>query len=158
VEDIFGAGSTSGRLDHQDPPKQKSKASGLLQSPIKTVRSAFQGQLAKKITDNMAATEISHHHNVELIESHDSVLQAKTSREKLVATDRRNELLKARETELVRWTLDRHVTRVRALSEDPVFCQPRSSFQTTDRQGQLRTEWASYATHVSVIREICEIL
>jgi len=145
---IFGYGPKSGRLDGRVLQQPDSTAKKLVHEPIQTIKSSIQGQVAQKIAGNIAAAEIPHEHDVKIIEAQDTLLQANTTKEELEATERRDELLKAREAELVRWTLNRHVTRIKALSDSSVTCQPRGNFQIINEQGQSRTDWVSYFTHL----------
>ena len=143
----------SNRLDHDGPQPQskKSKVNDFVHNPIDTTKSVVQGEMSEKITANMVATEITHEHDVRLIEAEDTVREAKTSKDERLATGRLYELVRARQDEFVHWTLDRHLTRVKVMSKGTIpYCR-REEFQFTDRQGQPRMDWASWFTHVSFL-------
>ena len=148
----------SNRLDHDDPKPQskKSKVNDFVHNPIDTTKSAVQGEMSEKITANMVASEITHEHDVRLVEAEDAVLEAKTSKDERLATSRLDELVRARQDEFVHWTLDRHLTRVKVMSKGTIPYRRREEFQLTDRQGKPRMDWVSWFTHVScLIRKRC---
>ena len=153
VQDTSESKSSRSRLDHEDTHSQSksSKVHDLLHDPIKATKSTIQDLVAGNVAENMLATEIPHDHDVNLIESQDAVLQAKTSEDRLKATYKRDELVENRQNEFVRWTLDRHVTRVKVVSNDALPDRQKKDYQRTDKQGRVKTDWMSYCAHVSTL-------
>ncbi|KAA8612749.1 hypothetical protein A1F94_007115 [Pyrenophora tritici-repentis] len=57
-------------------------------------------------------------------------------------------MLRQRQNTYVRWSLDRHVTKLRVLPRNTIKLKPRSDFTTTDSQGTTTIDWKNYTTHL----------
>lgn len=89
-----------------------------------------------------------HGQEVDLVKAATAASHARTAEEKLQAEDRLAELLRQRQNTYVRWSLDRHVTKIRVLPRDTIKLKPRSDFERKDAQGNTTTDWRSYASHL----------
>jgi hypothetical protein len=118
-------------------------------NPVDTVKSKVSNQGNQQIAANIAAKEISHGKEVDLVNAHDAVTRATTEREKLLAIKDLSKLTKERQGTYARWSLDRHVTKVRRLPRESMVKKPQSQFMKKNSQGQLVTDWNAYGSHVS---------
>jgi hypothetical protein len=107
------------------------------------------GEGNEQIAANIAAKEIPHGEEVDLINAHDAIAKAKTEHEKLLAIDDVKRLMKERQSTYARWSLDRHVTKIRVLPRETMVKKPQSAFQKMDSQGHVVTDWHAYGSHVS---------
>ncbi|KFZ17840.1 hypothetical protein V501_01530 [Pseudogymnoascus sp. VKM F-4519 (FW-2642)] len=101
------------RLVHDLPVPEKTTIKKRLQNPVDTVKSVVAGQGGHQAASNLLAKEVSHRQEVELVKAHDEVLTASSEAVKLLAVKELGALMKARQDQYVRWTMDRHVTKVR---------------------------------------------
>ncbi|KAF2875857.1 hypothetical protein BDV95DRAFT_562773 [Massariosphaeria phaeospora] len=136
------------RLVHQLPPADKHGLKELLHDPVDTVKSKVSGQGNHQIAANIAAKEIPHGQEVELVKAQTAVDRARTEREKLLAIEDLSKLMKERQSTFVRWTLDRHITKVRVLPKGSVVKKSRSAFETINPSGDVVIDWRAYGEHL----------
>jgi hypothetical protein len=103
----------------------------------------------QEVAANIAAVEIHHGQEVDLVNAASAAEEATTEKEKAAATQTLSELLKQRQSTYVRWSLDRHVTRLRVLPRDTMEQKPKEAFEETDAQGNTIINWKAYGLHVS---------
>jgi hypothetical protein len=137
------------RLVHQLPIPDKANMKDFLHHPVDTVKSKVSDQGNQQVAANIAAKEIPHGEEVDLINAHDAVGRARTEHERLLAIDDVKRLMKERQSTYARWSLDRHVTKIRILPRETMVRKPQAAFQKKDVQGQIITDWNAYANHVS---------
>jgi len=128
----------------------KDNIKGFVEHPVKTVNDGIMNRGSHEAAANMAAKEIPYEQDKEILRAHDAVLEAGSDAEKERTTDNLEHLFKERQTNYVRWTLDRHVTNVRVLPRDLVAKEPLSKFQTKDPNGRVKTDWRGYVDHVRI--------
>jgi hypothetical protein len=138
------------RLVHQLPVPEKATLKDFMHNPVDTVKAKVSDRGNEQVAANIAAKEISHGHEVDLINAHDAVNRATTEREKLLAIKDVSKLIKERQSTYARWSLDRHVTKVRVLPRETMVKKSQAEFRKQNSQGQMVTDWNAYATHVSV--------
>ena len=126
----------------------KETMKGLIHDPIGTVNEKVKAQGGKQVAANIASKEIPLEQDEELLEAQDAVKNARSDPERKLATENLERLLKERQTRFVRWTLDRHITKVRVLPRDLTFKKPMSEFQHKNALGQVVTDWKAYAHHL----------
>jgi hypothetical protein len=105
----------------------------------------------QEVAANIAATEIHHGQEVDLVNAASALEEAKTEDEKRAATQTLSDLLKQRQTTYVRWSLDRHVTKIRVIPRDILARKPRAEFEKKNSQGNTIVDWRAYGAHVSMI-------
>jgi hypothetical protein len=115
---------------------------------VDTTRKKFTKESSHEVAANIAAKEVSHGQEVDLIRAEDAVQNAKTDAERTVALQNRDDLIKQRQTLYIRWTLDRHVTKVRILPQETFVRKPRTEFEFKNEQGKVETDWHAYCHHV----------
>jgi hypothetical protein len=136
------------RLVHQLPIPDKPTLKDFMHNPVETVKSKVSDQGNQQVAANIAAKEIPHGEEVDLINAHDAVSRARTENEKLMAIQDVKRLMKERQSTYARWTLDRHVTHIRVLPRDTMVRKPQTEFQKKDVHGQIVTDWNAYRNHV----------
>lgn len=136
------------RLVSDAPTKESHTLSDLVHNPVETVKSKVTGTSGHQAAANLVAKEISHGREVELVQAHEDIARAKTDRERLLAIQNVDELVKARQDMFVRWTMDRHVTKVRMLKKPTESMKPRAEFVMKQADGKERMDWAGYVAHV----------
>jgi hypothetical protein len=139
---------SNSRLDHKPVP-EKHTMEGLMHHPIDTVKEKVSNQGNQEVAANIAAKEIPHGQEVDLVNASTAVDRARTESEKLLAISNLSELLKQRQSTYVRWSLDRHVSKVRVLPRDTVVLRPRSDFERSNAQEGTVIDWRAYGLHVS---------
>lgn len=137
------------RLDNKPPTPEKHTMKNLIHNPIDTVKSKVSDQGNHEVAANIAAKEVPHGQEVDLVNASTAVERARTENERLLAIQNLSKLLKERQNTFVRWTLDRHVTKLRVLPRDTVTKRPKRDFEKKNARGEIFTDWKAYATHVS---------
>ncbi|KAH8728319.1 hypothetical protein GQ44DRAFT_724328 [Phaeosphaeriaceae sp. PMI808] len=136
------------RLVHKLPVPDKHTMKDLLHNPVDTVKSKVSNQGNQQVAANIAAKEIPHGQEVDLVNAHDAVKRARTEHEKLLAIQDVTKLMKERQSTYARWTLDRHVTKIRVLPRQTLVKKSQAHFQKRDREGQMVMDWNAYGSHL----------
>lgn len=136
------------RYVEDKPEPEHNKAKDLLHHPVDTITSKAGGTAGHQISANIAAKEISHGQEVELVRAHDALLRSRNDTERLMAIESINELLQTRQDQFVRWTIDRHVQKVRLLPPKSVPWKTQEDFMRV-RNGKKEVDWLAYGEHVS---------
>jgi hypothetical protein len=142
------------RLVYDPPPKENNKLKDLAHDPIDTVKSKVTGQGGHQAASNLAAKEISHGREVELVWAHDEIARARTETERLLAIENMDKMMAARQDMFVRWTMDRHVTKVRILPRNTVRLKNRTEFVVKGVGGKEKMDWEGYIVHVCPIMNL----
>lgn len=136
------------RLVNEPPQPEKHTAKDLLHHPVSTVVSKVSGQGGHQIASNLVAKEISHGNEVDVVRAKDELAKPGTEAEVKERRHTLEEMIKERQDMFVRWTMDRHVTKVRILPTDTVPRRTRQDFEVIGRDGKKKTDWEGYANHV----------
>jgi len=136
------------RLIHQLPVPEKATFKDFIHNPVDTVKSKISDQGNQEVAANIAAKEVSHGNEVDLINAHDAIGQATTERDRLLATKDVSKLMKERQGTYAKWSLDRHVTKIRVLPRDTMVRKSQADFRKQDSRGKIVTDWHAYAAHV----------
>lgn len=128
----------------------KETIKGLVKNPIHTIHEKATAGGGHEFAANIASKEIPHEQDKELVKAHDAVQDASPDPERMLAKENLERLLKERQTRYVRWTLDRHVTKVRVLPRDLMSRKPMVEFQHKDSTGRMVTDWNTYTRHLLV--------
>lgn len=143
------SGEKSGnRLDNWTEP-EKHTAKDFVHNPVDTVKSKMGNQGNHELAANIAAKEIDHGQEVDLVNASTAVDRARTENERLFAIQNLEELLEERQSTYVRWTLDRHVTKLRVLPENTTIIKnSRKAFERINAQGEVTVDWRAYVEHL----------
>ncbi|KAH6491886.1 hypothetical protein HBI55_139880 [Parastagonospora nodorum] len=142
--------TSDSRLDHNLPVPDKHSVKEILHHPIDAVKSKVGDQGNHEVAANIAAKEIPHGDEVDLVNAHDKVGNARTEKERVEATDEVKRLMKDRQSKFARWSLDRHVTKIRVLPREGMKRRERREFEKRDAEGGVVVDWRGYASHLLV--------
>jgi len=136
-----------------NPPQEHKgpQAKDLLHRPIDTVSSLLHGASGAKMAEVMDNQTIAHGANVNLVRAHDKVASAENEEKKVSAVDDLEGLKKARQDTYVRWTMDRHVLKVRRI---PPLELPRpcwEDYAMVEGKGKGPFGWAMYGQDVGYL-------
>ena len=122
--------SGESRLDESKPPVPGPQGfHQLVQHPIDTVKAKTQRKTNKEVAANLLSPEVTHAQDVGLIRAKDALDNAHTEDEKLQAHDDLETLKKARQDLFVRWTMDRHVSKLKRLEARAAHKESNPNFQ-----------------------------
>lgn len=136
------------RLDDNPPPKGLDGFKDFAHQPIKTIKAKTERRTNREVAKNIATAEVSHAQDVELVLAQDQLAMADTSEERSSAHQNLEVLKKARQDIFVRWTMDRHVMKIRRLERKPIQPKKRVEFIAKAGPEHGRTDWAAYGSHV----------
>lgn len=133
-----------------DPPEpDKPTFKDFLHNPVDTVKQKVSEQGNRQVAGQITAKEVPHGDEVDLVRASEAVEDAKNDAQRLLAIQDLSKLLKERQATYARWTLDRHVTKVRLLPREQIRLRPRSDFETYNPQEGVVIDWKAYGQHVS---------
>ncbi|KAI4263525.1 MAG: hypothetical protein L6R42_001331 [Xanthoria sp. 1 TBL-2021] len=134
------------RLDETAPPKPGPQGfQQLIQHPVDTLKAKTQRKTNKEVAANLLSPEVTHAQDVELIHAQDSFDNARTESEKAKACEDLETLKKARQDLFVRWTMDRHILKLKSL-ERKTTLEPRHrehGSEPTPKTGEVG--WKAYS-------------
>lgn len=145
------------RLYNPLPEHKGPQAKDLLQHPIDTVSSVLHGASGAKMAEVMDNQTIAHGADVNLVRAHDKVATAENKEEKQSAMDDLEGLKKARQDTYVRWTMDRHVLKVRRIPPLELRRPNTKDYTVRDEKGIGAVNWVQYyqdVGHLLVIRSV----
>ena len=140
------------RLDDHPPEESIHGLRDFVHQPVQTIKVKAERKTNKAVAENISTAEISHAHDVELILAQDHVASAQTEEERSSADQDLEMLKRARQDMFVRWTMDRHVLKIRQLERKPVQHRERVEFVAKGESGQHKMDWKAYGSHVRSIR------
>lgn len=118
--------------------------------PVETIKAKAGRRSNRDLAANLVTQEVTHAHNVELVHAQDHLASAKTEKERLSACSDLEALKKARQDMFVRWTMDRHVSKIRKLERKPIPHQAMGEFIIKDEPGKDKMNWRGYGHHVRI--------
>lgn len=83
-----------------------------------------------------------------LVRVFDRLASAENREDQHMALDDLGKLKKARQDQYVRWTMDRHVLKVRRIAPCNIQLPQKGDYCTVDENGQGHINWAAYGQHV----------
>ena len=140
------------RLDRHPPKEVLVGLKDFAHQPVQTIKAKVERRTNREAAENLATAEISHAHDVELVLAQDRMALATTDEERLSAHQDLEVLKKARQDMFVRWTMDRHVLKIRQLERKPIQHRARAEFITKNEYGQSKMDWKAYGGHVRSIQ------
>ena len=136
------------RLYH-DPPEHKGiQAKDLLRNPVSTVQGALHGASGGKMAQVVDNQAITHGANVNLVRAHDKVASAQDEGAKQDAVEEVEALDKARQDTYVRWTMDRHVLKVRRIPPQDLPRPSKKDYKEKHIDVGGLGQWAAYRMDV----------
>ena len=136
------------RLVHDLPEPENITVKDKLKNPIDTTKTAFAGQGGHEAVSRLLAKEVPHGQEVELVKAHDKVINANSAALKQLAIKELGALMKARQDQYVRWTMDRHITKVRLRPQGTVERKEKRDFVFLTKEGKEKLDWEGYAGYV----------
>lgn len=137
------------RLVTDAPKAEKHTLKDFIHNPVETVKSEVTGRGSQEVAANIAAKEIPHGQEVDLLNAETALENAKTEGERIVAEHKFSRLLRERQSTFVRWTLDRHVNKVRVLPK--VSQRPRTDFMHKKPNEGTVMDWNGYSQHLLLV-------
>ncbi|KAL8674706.1 MAG: hypothetical protein Q9224_007491, partial [Gallowayella concinna] len=128
------------RLDESAPPKPGPQGlQQAIQHPVSTFKAKTQRKTNKEVAANLLSPEVTHAQDVELIHAQDLLGNAETQSDKDKACQDLETLKKARQDLYVRWTMDRHVLKLKNLQSKTTTERKRleSGSEPSDNSGEL---------------------
>lgn len=141
--------ASQSRYETNPPEPDKPTFKDFLHNPVDTVKQKVSEQSNRQIAGQITAKEIPHGDEVDLVHASEAVEDAKDDAQRLLAIQDLSKLMKERQATYARWTLDRHVTKVRLLPREQIRLKPRSDFEKYNPQEGLVIDWKAYGQHVS---------
>lgn len=126
-------------------------AKEFITNPVQTARTIAHAHGGHDLVENLAKTDTTHGASVRIVRAYDKIAKATTDSDEELALKNFELLKKARQDSFVRWTLDRHIQKVRQLQAHRIPMQPRKDFLVVDECGKEVTQWNSYGNHVRVL-------
>lgn len=154
--------ATSGeaRLDHGSPPNAGPQGfKDLVHHPVDTIKAKTERKTNKEVAVNLLSPEVTHAQDVNLIHAQETVDEADTEKEKLRACQDLETLKKARQDLFVRWTMDRHVLKLKRLESREEQDRKHKEFGSQTDVEKQRSDWKSYSHQVCpfypITTELC---
>lgn len=139
------------RLFHPAPEHKGPQMKDVLHHPVDTVSSLLHGASGAKMADVMDNQVIAHGADVNLVRVYDKVADADDQEKQRSALGELEDLKKARQDQYVRWTMDRHVLKVRRVPPLNIQRPRKKDFMTGDEKGDGQVNWAMYGQHVRTL-------
>jgi hypothetical protein len=142
-------GNQEARLAVPVETHEKKTLKDVLHKPVAAIQSIVQSEGGAQISARLIAKEVSHGHDVKLVQAQDDTDLAVTNSEKIRAKEKLDGLVDTRQAMFIRWTMDRHVQCVRRVTAVAEPALSRADFTSTDRNGKNKTDWSQYSRYVS---------
>ena len=143
------ASTMPGRLDSSPANEGLHGLRDFVHQPVQTTKARVERATNREAAKTVATAEVSHAHDVELVMAQDRMNAANTEEERSSAYQDLERIKMARQDLFVRWTMDRHVLKLRQLESQPIHSRSRGEFSTRDDAGHAKTDWTAYGQHVS---------
>ncbi|KAG8527407.1 uncharacterized protein KY384_007559 [Bacidia gigantensis] len=137
------------RLYNPLPKHEGFKVKEVVQSPVSTFQSAMHGKGGAKFAQVMDNQAIAHEANVGLVRAFDDLDAAGNEDEQRSSNEKIKTLVKERQDTYVRWTMDRHVMKVR---QDPprILELPRKEdYKQKNENGGTAMRWGDYGRQMT---------
>ena len=139
------------RLFHPAPEHKGPQVKELLHNPVDTVSSLLHGASGAKMADVVDSQVIAHGANVNLVRVYDRAADTDNKDERQLALKELEDLKKARQDQYVRWTMDRHVLKVRRIPPLNLQRPQKKDFRIRDQKEEDQINWAMYGEHVRTL-------
>ncbi|KAH6643005.1 hypothetical protein C7974DRAFT_114432 [Boeremia exigua] len=132
------------------PEPDRTTFKDFVHNPIDSVRAKVAEHSNQQFAGQMTAKEIPHSNEVDLLQASEAVEAANTDAQRLLAIQDLSKLMKERQATYARWTIDRHITKVRLLPREEMKLKSRSDFEKYSPQEGLVIDWRAYGQHLLV--------
>lgn len=139
------------RLFHPAPEHKGPQVKDLLHNPVDTVSGLLHGASGAKMAAVMDNQVIAHGADVNLVRVYDKVANADNEKEQQSALGELEDLKKTRQDQFVRWTMDRHVLKVRRIPPHNLQRPQKKDFKIGDPKAEGQVDWAKYGKHVRAL-------
>ena len=139
------------RLFHPVPVDKGPQVKDVLHNPIDTVSSMLHGASRAKMANVVDNQTIAHGANVNLVRAYDKMAGSDNKEEQHSALGKLEDLKKARQDQYVRWTMDRHVLKVRRIPPHNLQRPQKKDFKIGNQKGEGQLNWARYGEHVRTL-------
>ena len=139
------------RLLNPTPEDKGPQMKDLLRNPVDTVSSVLHGASGAKMADVVDNQVIAHGANVNLIHAYDKVADADNKEGQYSALGDLEDLKKERQDQYVRWTMDRHVLKVRRIPPLDLQRPQKNDFRIGHEKEGSQVNWAMYGQHVRTL-------
>lgn len=136
------------RLVSDPPEPDKATMKDFIHNPLDTIKAKISEQSNQQVASQITAKEVPHGDDVDLINASEALEDARNDAQRLLAIQDLSRLMKERQATYARWTLDRHITKVRLLPRNQTRLKPRSDFEKYNPQEGLVIDWRAYGQHV----------
>ena len=136
------------RLYNPVPEHKGLSARDLIHHPISTVQSGLHGASGAKFAQIVDNQVITHGANVGLVRAWDKLGLAQNEEERNHAMDEVEDLKKERQDSYVRWTMDRHVLKVRQKPPRILERPRKKDYMKADKEGRIDLQWTDYGRQV----------
>lgn len=120
----------------------------VVKNPISTVQSVLHGATGAKFAEALDNQVIAHGAEVRIVRAYDDVKSAETDDAKTSALEALESLKKERQDAYVRWTLDRHVLKVRQVPPRTTTRPKREDYEPQGEDGKAAMQWLDYGHNV----------
>ena len=139
------------RLLHPLPEDKGPQVKDLFHNPVDTVSSVLHGASGAKMADVVDNQVIAHGANVNLIRAYDKVADTDNKEGQHSALGELEDLKKERQDQYVRWTMDRHVLKVRRIPPLDLQRPQKNDFRIGHEKEEGQVNWALYGQHVRTL-------
>jgi hypothetical protein len=137
------------RLIERRTSPEKPTVKDFLHDLTYTVKSKVSNQGNEQVAQNIAVKELPHGQEVDLINTHDAIGDATTEHNRGNAQQDEARMINARQSTLVRWSLDHHFTNVHLFLREMMVRKPRQDFLRKNTQGEVVMNRKGHVQHVS---------
>jgi hypothetical protein len=115
---------------------------------FQTMKSVAHIEAGGGVVETLATKDVSHGAGVQLVRANEELADARTNDEEALASEKLALLKSVRQDSYVRWTLDRHIAKVRRLQPHPVARRTTEDFVRQSQTGKQDTERKRYGRDV----------
>lgn len=136
------------RMYNAAPEQKGPDFKEVVKHPIDTIQSAMHGASGAKFAEALDNQVLAHGAEVKIVRAYDDVKSAETEEAKTSAMDNLEDLKKERQDAFVRWTVDRHVLKVRQVPPRTISQPKRGDYNSSDKDGKKTMQWLEYGHDV----------
>lgn len=119
--------------------------------PVKTLKAAAGRQGGNAYAENLAKTEVTHSANVNIVQAYENLASTIEVGDRTLAMQDLEKLKKSRQDSFVRWTIDRHVQKVKRVEAIKLPRRPKREFVERIDEARHRTRWREYGDYVCTL-------
>lgn len=136
------------RMFNPAPEQKGPDFKEVVKHPIDTIQSAMHGASGAKFAEALDNQVIAHGAEVKIVRAYDDVKSAETEEAKTTAMGNLEDLKKERQDAFVRWTIDRHVLKVRQVPPRTISQPRREDYKSSNKDGEKTVQWLEYGHDV----------